>query len=364
MAQQVFGPAAVVSVLNRAFTNTSPSNAVFNNQLAQAGTTEASQYAFAESFGATFAVGKTAAELSALVMANMGLDNQLLADALTDYITVHGTNKIGIIAYQLGTLLSPLENDATYGAAAKAWNAEVTASYEYSADPANTVPSTGDVNGNEAGKSFVLTANQDVRTGTSGADFFRGVAGTQVGLQDQTTLNSSDILDGGLGQDTLVLLLNGTYGGGARIKNIETLQLGTNNTGAIAAIFDYNVNAGQNEITEVTTIVYDQIDRGEALTVRNILKTGEALPTLAWKNEAGSQAGTVFATYRASAVAGATDQAVELHNVMAVNTVAATGSLVIGNGVETLTITPLAPLPTCSTAPRPTSSRAASPPPL
>lgn len=340
MAQQVFGPAAVVSVLNRAFTNTSPSNAVFNNQLAQAGTTEASQYAFAESFGATFAVGKTAAELSALVMANMGLDNQLLADALTDYITVHGTNKIGIIAYQLGTLLSPLENDATYGAAAKAWNAEVTAAYEYSADPSNTVPSTSDTNGNEAGKSFVLTTGQDVRTGTSGADFFRGVAGTSVNNQDQTTLNSSDILDGGLGQDTLVLLLNGLYGGGARIKGIETLQLGTNNTGLAApAIFDYNVNAGQNEITEVATIVYDQINQGETLTVRNILKTGDVIPTLAWKNEAGSQAGIVAATYRASAVAGATDQAVELHNVMAVNGTPTTGRLDIDAGVETLTIT-------------------------
>lgn len=337
MAQQVFGPAAVVSVLNRAFTNTSPSNAVFNNQLAQAGTTEASQYAFAESFGATFAVGKTAAELSALVMANMGLDNQLLADALTDYITVHGTNKIGIIAYQLGTLLSPLENDATYGAAAKAWNAEVTASYEYSADPSNTVPSTSDVNGNEAGKNFVLTAGQDVRTGTSGADFFRGVAGVQVGNQDQTTLNSSDILDGGAGQDTLILNLTGAnYIGGARIKNIETLQIGTN---LGLANFDYNVNAGQNEITEVTTIVYDQINVNETLTVNNILKTGEALPTLAWKNEAGSQAGTVNANYRASAVAGATDQAVELHNVMAVNADATTGRLNIGGGVETLTIT-------------------------
>ena len=307
MAQQVFGPAAVVSVLNRAFTNTSPSNAVFNNQLAQAGTTEASQYAFAESFGATFAVGKTAAELSALVMANMGLDNQLLADALTDYITVHGTNKIGIIAYQLGTLLSPLENDATYGAAAKAWNAEVTASYEYSADPSNTVPSTSDVNGNEAGKNFVLTTGQDVRTGTSGNDNFRGVAGVQVGNQDQTTLNSSDILDGGLGQDALIVNLTGPlYQGGARIKNIDTLQLGTNLPNAT---FDYNVNAGQNEITEVTTIVADQINTGETLTINNIVRTvdGDAkiLPTLSWENDDNSAvAGVVNYNYRAAELTG------------------------------------------------------------
>lgn len=336
MAQQVFGPAAVVSVLNRAFTNTSPSNAVFNNQLAQAGTTEASQYAFAESFGATFAVGKTAAELSALVMANMGLDNQLLADALTDYITVHGTNKIGIIAYQLGTLLSPLENDATYGAAAKAWNAEVTASYEYSADPSNTVPSTSDVNGNEAGKNFVLTTNQDVRTGTSGADFFRGVAGNAFGNQDQTTLNSSDILDGAGGNDVLILNLTNlaNYQGGARIKNIETLQLGTNGTAA----FDYNINAGQNEITGVTTIVADQINATELLTLRNIVRDTATtdLPTISWVNDStaiNGMAGIVNVNYRAASVSGTADeQAVSLTNVRA-------GALNIAGGVETIKLT-------------------------
>lgn len=335
MALQIFGPAAVVSVLNRAFTNTSPSNAVFNNQLTQAGTTPASQYAFAESFGATFAVGKTAAELSKLVMDNMGLDNQLLADALTDYITVHGTNKIGIIAYQLGTLLSPLENDATYGAAAKAWNAEVTASYEYSADPSNTVPSTGDVNGNEAGKNFVLTVGQDVRTGTSGADFFRGVAGVQVGNQDQTTLNSSDILDGGFGQDALIVNLTGPlYQGGARIKNIETLQLGTNGTAA----FDYNINAGQNEITGVTTIVADQINATESLTLRNIVRDAADtdLPTISWVNDStaiNGMAGTVNVNYRAASVSGTADeQAVSLTNVRA-------GALNIAGGVETIKLT-------------------------
>ena len=94
MAQQVFGPAAVVSVLNRAFTNTSPSNSVFANQVATAGTTDATQLAFAKAFGAQYAVGKTAADLSALLMTNMGLDNALLKAALTDYIAANGTQAI------------------------------------------------------------------------------------------------------------------------------------------------------------------------------------------------------------------------------------------------------------------------------
>jgi len=129
MAQQVFGPAAVVSVLNRAFTNTSPSNAVFNNQVATAGVTDASQLAFAKSFGASFATGKTAADLSALLMTNMGITNAALSAALTDYIAANGTQNVGIIAWQLSSILSNLESDGTYGAAAQAWNAEVTDAY-------------------------------------------------------------------------------------------------------------------------------------------------------------------------------------------------------------------------------------------
>jgi len=340
MAQQVFGPAAVVSVLNRAFTNTSPSNAVFANQVATAGTTDASQLAFAKAFGASFAAGKTAADLSALLMANMGLDNAVLAAALTDYIAANGTQNVGIIAWQLSSILSNLENDGTFGAAAKAWNAEVTAAYEYSSDAKNTTPSSGGTSGNEAAKSLVLTVGQDVLTGSAFADFFRGVAGQPVGNQEQSTFNSSDIIDGGAGVDALILNLVGGYTGGARVKNIETLTLG-NNFGAIA--FDFNVNQGSNEITDVATIEYDQINVGERLTVNNIVKTAGAgaaeIATLLWDNEAGSVAGQVAANFRASAVTGATNLNVALDDVMALNTNAGTGQLDIGRGVETLTIT-------------------------
>lgn len=335
MAQQVFGPAAVVSVLNRAFTNTSPSNAVFANQVATAGNTDASQLAFAKSFGAQFAVGKTAADLSALLMTNMGLDNALLAAALTDYIAANGTENVGIIAWQLSSILSNLENDATYGAAAMAWNAEVTDAYQYSSDVTNTVPSSGGTSGNEAPKNFVLTVDQDVRTGGAGADFFRGVAGRAVGSQEQSTFNSSDILDGGAGNDSLILNLVGNYDGGARVKGIENLVLGTN---IAAAAFDYNVNAGSNEITDVTTIVADQINGGEALTVRNIVRTDAAgakvAPTLSWVNDSNTQAaGVVNYTYRAAELTGAADeQKVSLKSVN-------NGDINLSAGFETISIT-------------------------
>lgn len=200
---------------------------------------------------------------------------------------------------------------------------------------------TGNTGGNEAGVSRVLTSNQDIFTGTAGDDNFRAVAGANTGNQDQTTLNSSDIIDGAAGNDALIVnLVGGNYGGGARIKNIETLQIGTND--AVARTFDYNVNMGQNEITGVNTVRYDQINVGENLTVANITATSttNTIPTLLWDNEAGSTAGTISATFRDSAVAGTTTAVkVQLDDVAALNTNAATGVLNIGAGVETLTIT-------------------------
>lgn len=181
---------------------------------------------------------------------------------------------------------------------------------------------SGTTGGNEAGVDRVLTNAQDILTGTAGDDNFRAVAGAALGQQDQTTLNSSDIIDGAAGNDTLIVnLVNGgaaaNYGGGARIKNIETLKLGTNNN----ATFDYNVNQGQNEITDVTTVVADQINTGETLTIRNLVRDAadKALPTLSWINDStavNGQAGTVTIAYRAAAVSGTADeQAINLTNV-------------------------------------------------
>lgn len=195
---------------------------------------------------------------------------------------------------------------------------------------------TGTTGSNEAGVTRVLTTGQDVLTGTAGDDFFRAVAGANSGNQDQTTLNSSDIIDGAGGNDTLVVNMTGggNYQGGARIKNIETLQIGTN---LAAATFDYNVNQGSNEITEVTKIVADQINTGEILTVNNIVRTtlndAKVLPTLSWINDSNTAvAGTVNYNYRAAELTGTTDvQRVELKSVN-------NGILNVAAGIETITL--------------------------
>ena len=240
-----------------------------------------------------------------------------------------------VVAKMLGSLGAAdqlnIDNRVT---SANAYTTSVTDT-TYSTSSAATAAGIG---GTSANPSLVLTTGQDKFTGTNGDDVIRGVAGVNVGAQDQSTLNSSDILDGGAGNDLLAINMTGnTYAGGATIKNIETLQIGTNLTTPVT--FDYNVNNGAYEVTGVNKVIYDQITNGESLAVNNITPTSttNTTPTLSWENEAGSRAGTVSATYREASTTGTnTNQAVNLKNVSATN--AGDGVLNIGAGVETITL--------------------------
>lgn len=142
MSQTVFGAEAVVTFLNRAFNNTAPGNLIFQNQVAAAGTSSTSQYAFATQFGQSFS-SLSDADLAAKVLGNMGvLPNADLVTALTDYFASVGTDARGIVVLQLGQILANLEGAtgdlAIFAPAAAAWNNEVTLSFEYSTNPANT----------------------------------------------------------------------------------------------------------------------------------------------------------------------------------------------------------------------------------
>lgn len=153
MPAQIFGAQAAVSFLNRAFTNASPGNAVYTNQVSNAtaslpagtdGAVAVNYTAFAKTFGTAYA-GKTAAQLSTLLMTNLGLlPNAALETALADYITATGTGNVGVVALQLSGILSSIEGNATYGAAAVAWNKEVTDAFTYSNNPANQTSLSGD----------------------------------------------------------------------------------------------------------------------------------------------------------------------------------------------------------------------------
>lgn len=240
-------------------------------------------------------------------------------------------NKVAVAAYYT----EELATDSTDLAALRAVLANVTAATDVSTNSAMATAISSAV----SGQTFTLTTGADLYAGTAGADIIRGVAGTVVGAQDQTTLNSSDVLNGGAGdKDLLVINMTGpAYNGGATIKGFETLQIGSNQA---LTNFDYNVNAGAYEVTGVNTVVYDQITRGEVLNVINVTPTSSLInpmPTLSWENEAGSAAGTAGVTFRQASISGTADnQQVNLKNINAM--VAGDGILNIAGGVETITI--------------------------
>ena len=161
-------------MLNRAFNNTSPANAVFNNQVAAAGSTEASQTAFALQFGNSFA-GLTDAQLSTRVLGNLGvLPNAELEAAVTQYFADNGLANRGLVVLQLGQILSTLETAPApqniFNDAAKAWNTEVEKSFIYSSNASNTTPYVGDFVGPvDQGKTFALTQGVDAGAAFTGS---------------------------------------------------------------------------------------------------------------------------------------------------------------------------------------------------
>lgn len=249
MANMIFGAPAVVSALNRAFLNTSPTNTLYNNQVQAAGNSADSFLDFAKQFGAQFSVGKTPADLSALLLSNMGVSNEILQTALTDYIAFHGAQSVGVIAWQLSSILSGLEGDTTYGAAAKAWNQEVANAYSFSSNPAN-VQESSDIS------DVTLTRFSDVKTGSK---FLGYLDYNQFTGADEQTLTASDRLTGDSETDILIAFLTGLSR--PSLTGIETVQITAK---AAAPTLDLT------DATGVKTVVNSASDEAALLSFKNV----------------------------------------------------------------------------------------------
>lgn len=208
-----------VIVLNRAFNNQAPSNTLFKSQLAAAGPSHASITAFAFQYGAGFQDLSEEA-LASKLLGNMGvLPNASLQTALTDYLVAVGKANVGIVALQLGQILSGLEyatgDWAIYKAAAAAWNSELTGSYNYSANPANTFPShVGPID--MPGTTLSLTVGDDVVSSSQTTSRDDTILGNTPGF-----LSSADVVDGGRGVDTLKATLAAAAVVSPTLTNIE-----------------------------------------------------------------------------------------------------------------------------------------------
>jgi len=150
---------------------------------------------YAYSFGT-----KTTATVAATVAANLGLTGDALTQGVA-YITAQlnaaAPGARGAVIANTLSLFAGLASDATFGAAATAWNTKVDAAAAYTAatDVAiGTVVATTSI--------FTLTSGVNSFTGSAAADSFDAslISGAQ-------TWQSSDALVGGAGADTLTATL-------------------------------------------------------------------------------------------------------------------------------------------------------------
>ena len=224
--------------------------------------TENSIEGFANSLAVNFA-SSTDAELAAVVTSNLGLTG----DALTggnaylegQFAAAPAARGEAILAAM--NLLATMESDATFGAIATSFNADVLASTSYSIVTTNTAALVAG-----AGQTFALTTSSDNLIGTNGADTFNSGAPTAA----TQALSNSDSIDGGTGADVLnATVANASTYSLSGLSNVETLSANFTATGTLSMLGASGVTAITNNASTAAGI-FTAIDSATtALTVSN-----------------------------------------------------------------------------------------------
>jgi hypothetical protein len=168
-----------------------------NADITSGGFTNTINSYYASSFG-----NVANATVAASVAANLGLTGDALASG-TAYITAQlngaAAGARGAVISNILDLFAGLASDATFGAAATAWNAKVDAANAYTGASNVAIGST-------VGQGSVFTL-------TTGADNFTGTAGNDTFIADATVdavSSVADTVDGGAGEDTFKLFVDDT----------------------------------------------------------------------------------------------------------------------------------------------------------
>ena len=276
---------------------------------ASGGLTNALNAYYNASFGS-----RTTASVATTVAANLGLTGAA-ATAGADYITAQlnaaPASARGAVIANILNLFSGLTADATFGAAATAWNAKV--------DIAAAYTGAGDVAvGTVIAKAFNLTTGTDngaAFTGTSAADSFNGT---------DTTFTAADSINGGAGADSLTLVFAGANTAVASSTGVETVQ-----------VQNYHSAANTLNMTSMTGVTEVQnFGSTESVIFSNV---GADTVAVTLQNIATAKDTTV--TYKDSATLATTDAlAVNLNAVTAAVTLTAQTATANTGGIETFNV--------------------------
>ena len=219
--------------------------------------TENSIEGFANSLAANFA-SSTDAELAATVTANLGLTGDALTggNAYLEGQFAAAPAARGAAILDAMNLLATLESDATFGAIATSFNADVASSSTYSQNSANTAVVTSDASvAVVTGSAFGLTSSADVLSPTAAtAANVTSVGDDTVRGMTDGELTSSDIINMGDGADTLTARIdNGTAAETVQpiLTSVETVNVtfGSNHGNDLLGTLNLT------DATGVTTVV-------------------------------------------------------------------------------------------------------------
>jgi len=149
------------------------------------------------------------ATVASTLVTNLGLSSVVgLSNWVGAQLTAAGANK-GAKVVELLNGFAQMSSDATYGAAATAFNAKVDSALALSQATDNAGGAFDSISSAVVGKTFTLTASTNIFNGTSSDDFFDGALNSSGAI----TYNTSDSVNGAAGTDTLAVTLNaaGTY---------------------------------------------------------------------------------------------------------------------------------------------------------
>jgi Ca2+-binding RTX toxin-like protein len=265
-----------------------------NNDILAAGSlTSALNSYYTASFGSV-----ATATVAATVAANLGLTGDALNEG-TAYITAQlnaaAPGARGAVIANTLNLFAGLASDATFGAAATAWNTKVAAAAAYTAA---TDVAIGTVV--SASRAFTLTTSADsgsAFTGTSSDDSFTGVI-TSDRSASSTTFGPGDVLAGAAGNDTFRVSISGTHTAdqthaSTTTSGIESLMIDNFETSTFGDTIDASLMTG------LSTVALTSSSATGDLVVSNLRNIVNAEMSLG--------AGDLTVSYQSTVIAGAAD---------------------------------------------------------